>query len=206
MPFEMFAGTAAQEGRAVNQDAFGIRVGPPAVITLADGAGAADRCARAVVRQFDTLLSAAAPDDVRSFPAWSGWLKALDHGIDGGVQSTFVALALLDDRVVGCAAGDSRAYLWTRDGDLRLLTDGAAKFRLGSGRVEPFPIHAAWTRGDIVLLMSDGAWTPLSLDRLRDTVAQGALRPLAEMPDAVLAQAGRTGVADDMTVVVGRRR
>lgn len=206
MSFEAFAGTVKQDARLVNEDAFGIHFGPPAIIALADGAGAAEQCARAAVRSFEGLVSADAPDRVRSFPAWSGWMKALDMAMAGGAQCTFVSLALLDDRVVGAAVGDSRAYIWTRDGELRLLTEGATKFRLGSGRVEPFPIHTTWTRGDIVLLLSDGAWTPLSFSGLRDTIAKAALRPFAELPDAILREAGRTGAADDMTVVVARLR
>jgi serine/threonine protein phosphatase PrpC len=107
---------------------------------------------------------------------------------------------------VGAAVGDSRAYLWTRDGDLRILTEDASKRRLGSGQIQPFPIHAPFDRGDILLLLSDGAWTPLSLGRLRETIAAAALGPLAELPEAILREAGRTGVADDMTALAARRR
>jgi len=53
--------------------------------------------------------------------------------------------------------------------------------------------------------MSDGAWTPLSSIRLRDTIAAASLGPLADLPAAILREASRTGVADDMTVVVARK-
>jgi len=66
--------------------------------------------------------------------------------------------------------------------------------------------HEPLARGDIVLLLTDGAWTPLTLDGLRASVASVALRSLAELPEAILRAASRRGVADDMTVVAARRR
>ena len=206
---EAFGSSLPQEGRPPggNEDAFWIRPGEPSVIALADGAGAAQQAARKALRQFEQLVSAASASDIESFPAWSTWLRALDLGMSGGPsQSTFVALAVLGDRLVGAAAGDSRAYLWTREGELRVLTDGASKLRLGSGHIAPFPIHAPFARGDIVLLLTDGAWTPLTLDGLRTCVARVALGPLAELPEAVLREASRRGTGDDMTVVAARRR
>ncbi len=203
---EAFAASARQDGHAISEDAFLIRPGDPVIVALADGAGAAEQAARRVLRQFDTLVGAASAGDVQSFPVWSRWLRTLDLGLSGGaVQSTFVAAAIVGERVVGAAAGDSRAYLWSREGDLRLLTEGASKWRLGSGRVTPFPIHAPISRGDIVLLLSDGAWAPLSMDRLRQAVARVVLRSLAEVPEEIIRDAGRTGAADDMTVVVARQ-
>lgn len=206
MPVDAFAASVRQEGRAVNEDAFGIVSGVSTVITLADGAGAAEQAARRAVRQFEAFLSVAAAEAIGAFPAWVTWLRALDAGMLGGAQSTFVSVAVIEDRIVGAVVGDSRAYLWTGDGDLRILTEGASKARLGSGHIQPSPIHAPFGRGDIVLLLSDGAWTPLPMSRLRDTIAGSALGPLAELPEAILREAGRTGAADDMTVVVARQR
>jgi serine/threonine protein phosphatase PrpC len=205
---EAFGSSLPQEGRppGVNEDAFWIRPAEPTIIALADGAGAAQQAARKALRQFEQLVAAGRPTDIELFPAWSSWLRALDLGMSGGPsQSTFVAVAVLGDRLVGAAAGDSRAYLWTRDGELRLLTDGASKTRLGSRRIVPFPIHSAFGRGDIVLLLTDGAWTPLTMDGLRACVARAALLPLAELPEVVLREASRRGIADDMTVVAARR-
>ena len=203
---EAFAASLPQEGHSVNQDAFWIRPGDPVIVALADGAGAAEQAARRVVRQFDSLIAAGSASEVESFPAWSSWLRALDGGMVGAAQSTFVALAVLEDRVVGASVGDSRAYLWSREGLLQILTEGGSKLRLGSGRIKPSPIYAPLHRGDIVLLMSDGAWTPLAVSRLRDTIAAAALGRLADLPEVILREASRTGVADDMTVVVARRR
>jgi hypothetical protein len=44
-----------------------------------------------------------------------------------------------------------------RQGDLRILTDGASKFRLGSGKAEAFPIRQSLASGKILLLLTDGA-------------------------------------------------
>jgi hypothetical protein len=63
-----------------------------------------------------------------------------------------VGVAVVEGVAVGTCAGDSRAYLLTRDGELRILTDGASKFRLGSGKAEAFPIRHALIRGEMLLL------------------------------------------------------
>jgi hypothetical protein len=57
---------------------------------------------------------------------------------------------------------------------------------------------------EIVLLMSDGAWSPLSLYALRRAVGQTLGGHFSDVPGAVLSAAGRTGRWDDMTVVALR--
>jgi len=206
---EAFAATLAQAGRTAtaNEDAFLVHAGPPFVVALADGAGHAEQAARQALRQLDGLIvGAAVHGEIATFPAWSRWLRALDAGMTGGAQSTLVALAVLERRILGAAVGDSRACLWSRDGELTVLTEGADPRRLGSGAVAPLPIHVPFGRGDTLLLLSDGAWSPLPLARLRGIVARCALGPLADLPEAILAEASRTGRPDDMTVVAVRRR
>jgi len=73
-------------------------------------------------------------ESVALFPAWVRWARTLDSALLGGAESTLVAVAVLEDRIAGTCVGDSRAYLWGRDGTLRILSDGAAERRLGSGR------------------------------------------------------------------------
>jgi hypothetical protein len=46
---------------------------------------------------------------------------------------------------------------------------------------------------DILLLMSDGAWTPLSLGLLQRTVMGAAMQYFTEIPEAILDLAGRAG-------------
>jgi hypothetical protein len=111
----------------------------------------------------ERLIKEADEGSVGLFPTWVRWARTLDSALLGGAQSTLVAVAILAGRIAGTCVGDSRAYLWNRNGKLRILSEGAAKFRLGSRRVDPFPIHVPLARGDFVLLMTDGAWTPLSL-------------------------------------------
>ena len=73
-----------------------------------------------------------------------------------------------------------------------------------AGGVEPFPIHARLARGDVVLLLTDGAWTSLSLHGLQRLVVGAALGGFADLPARILEAAGRSGRADDMTAVVCR--
>jgi len=204
---DCFAASRPQEGRSTNEDAFLLapQADPPWV-AVCDGAGHAQQAARRVLRLFERFAAEADPQAMAVFPPGARWTRTLDSALLGGTQSTFLAVAVLDGRVVGVCAGDSRAYLWTRDGDLRILTEGASKFRLGSGKAEPFPIHAPLARGDVVLLMTDGAWTPLSLHGLQRLVAGAALGGFADLPNRILEAAGRSGRADDMTVVACRLR
>jgi serine/threonine protein phosphatase PrpC len=202
---EAFGASLPQHGRSTSEDAFLVHAGPPFVVALADGAGPAELVAGRLLRHFAQLIDAADESEVATFAAWSGWLRALDGDMLQGAQSTLVALAVLDGRILGAAVGDSRACLWTREGELRVLTEGADSRRLGSRAVEPLPIHLPFFRGDILLLLSDGAWAPLPLARLRSTVARFALADLGQLPGAILTEASITGRPDDMTVVAVRR-
>jgi serine/threonine protein phosphatase PrpC len=203
---ERYAATMPQEGRRANEDAFLIGHGAVPFVALADGAGNAEQAAVRVLRQFKRLFEEADADALGRFPTWQGWVKVLDSLVLGGPQSTFVGAALLEERVVGTCVGDSRAYLRDRDGRVRVLTEGASKQRLGSGRSEPFPIHERLAPSETLILLTDGAWTPLSLNRLTQVLARHALGPLSDLPSAILEAAGRTGRADDMTAVVARRQ
>ena len=85
----------------------------------------------------------------------------MDAALLGGPQTTFVGVGVVEDQLFGAYAGDSRAYLVGEHG-CQVLTEASSP-RLGSGRVEPQPIHTRLAPRDVVVLMSDGAWTPLSL-------------------------------------------
>lgn len=81
------------------------------------------------------------------------------------------------DVAVGCAVGDSRLYLLNREGNLYIVTDGAKKARLGSGSAEPFTFRIdPLLPGDVLLLLSDGAYTPLSMNELQRTVTAAISR------------------------------
>jgi len=132
---ECFAASRPQEGRSTNEDAFllALRADPPWV-AVCDGAGQAQQAARRVLRLFERLIAEAESQAVTAFPTWARWVRTLDSALREGAESTLVAVATLEDRIAGTCVGDSRAYLWSRDGELRILTDGASRFRLGSRR------------------------------------------------------------------------
>lgn len=206
---ECYAGTRPQEGRSANEDAFLIATDETPLVALADGAGNAEQAARKVLRQLRQLFAEADRQAIDRFPTWTRWVGLLDSALLGGAQSTLVAVAVRGRRVVGVAVGDSRAYLVDREGQVRILTgaDGAAgKFRLGSGRARGSPIHLELAPRDVLLLLSDGAWTPLSPELIRRAVVGAAMKHFSEVPQAVLDAASRTGRADDMTAVALRLR
>ena len=201
---EIYAATRPQDGHHENEDAFLIGRGEIPYPALCDGSGNAQRAARRALGLFERLYVEATPDDIARFQTWSGWTRLLDSALIGGAQSTFLAVATLGNRVVGACAGDSRLYWLGKDGDIRILTEASSKLRLGSGKVEPFAIHVPTKPGDTLLLMSDGAWTPLSLQTIQRVWARSETQHFSEYPPALLDEAGTHGRSDDMTVIALR--
>jgi hypothetical protein len=87
---------------------------------------------------------------------------------------------------------------------LRILTDTASNSRLGSGEAQAFPFHGALASGDILLFLTDGAWTPLGLPLLKKAILGSVGKHFSELPPAILDAAGRAGRADDMTALAVR--
>jgi serine/threonine protein phosphatase PrpC len=201
MNIECYAASLTQEGRKVNEDAWLLMRGDPLCAALCDGAGDARRAAKRALQTFEKLFKQATLEEIAIFPTWVRWIKLLDSSLLGGDQSTFIAIAILEGKIVGTCAGDSRLYKVTREGDISIPSEGASKFRLGSGRVQPYPIHLPVNKGDLLLLMSDGAWTPLNLYALKKVITRSATRHFSELASSILEDAGKAGRADDMTVV-----
>ena len=204
MRVECFAASRAQQGKTANEDAFLVGRGEIHFAALCDGAGNAQLAAKRALGMFEKLFREADQQAILTHATWAKWIKLLDSSLLGGAQSTFVAVAMVDGVAVGACTGDSRAYLLNRDGELRILTDGATKFRLGSGHAEAFPIRETANAGDILLLLSDGAWTPLGPYLLKKAVVGVLARHFSEAPEAILDAASRTGRADDMTAIAFR--
>jgi serine/threonine protein phosphatase PrpC len=201
---ECFAATCPQQGRALSEDAFLIGRGERPFAALCDGAGNAEQAARRVLRLFERLLNESTPEQITAAETWTRWVKLLDSSLLAGAQSTFLAVALAANEAIGVAVGDSRAYLINREGQCRIVNGGASKQLLGSGQAHPYLIRLTLSAGDIVLLLSGGAWTPLNLHLLQKTVVSAALKHFSEVPAAVLDAAGPTGRADDKTAVAVR--
>ena len=197
---EMFGATIAQAGK-INEDAFLIARGVPLFAALCDGAGNAERAAKRVLALFEKLAKKAGPGEIETPEAWSRWVKILDSSLLNSSQSTFLAVAHIGDRIIGVCAGDSRAYLFDRNGEVHILTEGADKHRVGSGSAVAFPITHTLTAGDTLLLLSDGVWTVLGGYLLRKTLMAARMKNFAEMPTAILEAAGKIGRIDDQTAV-----
>ena len=198
---EIYAATKPQDGNTSNEDAFIIGRGQIPFAALCDGSGRAQQAGRRALALFERLIGAATAEQIERFPTWDGWTRLLDSSLLGGAQSTFVAFAILDGRIVGACAGDSRLYLLPSEGGIQILTEEAPKLRLGSGEASPFAIHHRIQSGDILLLMSDGAWTPLNLGKLQALRAKSFNHHFSEFPMMILDEAGKNGNADDMTVI-----
>src|SRR4030042_4635367 len=159
---EIYASSRCQDGAKANEDAFHIHRAPIPLAALCDGAGNAEQSAKRALSFFEKLFKEAKRDDIERLSTWVNWVKLVDSSLLGGNQSRFATVGVLEERVVGTCVGDSRVYLRDRDGQLYIITEKAVKYRLGSGKVDPFPIYLPYNRGDVLLLMSDGALTSLN--------------------------------------------
>jgi serine/threonine protein phosphatase PrpC len=191
----IYAASIPQLGRP-NEDAFFIgRLSGASLAAVFDGQGNAEGAAKKAARQLERLYT-----DTRGKLDWIKTAKLLDSHLLGASKSTMVAASLSEGGVSICVVGDSRAYL-IREGKASILSEGAAKQQLGSGKITPLIKELAIQDRDLLLLMTDGAWTRFSLYLLAQTVMKN-LANLPELPDSILKQAGRGGICDDMTVAV----
>jgi serine/threonine protein phosphatase PrpC len=150
------------------------------------------------------LVRETPPEKILQPETWVKWSKKLDSSLLGGTESTFVSVAVVGNKLIGVSVGDSRAYLVGAAGGVKILSASTQKARLGSGHIQPFTFSAELRPKDIVLLMSDGAWTPLTPYLLERAIRGMLLQHFSEVPDAVLNASSRTGRWDDMTVVALR--
>lgn len=219
MKFESYAATHPQNGRTQNEDDFLIGRGVYPLAAIADGAGTANLAARRALTLFSKLhgeTEKTSPAKLLEPETWKGWVRLLDSSLLGAAQSTFCAFNVGDVQdaegkrrtvAVGACVGDSRLYLLNRDGKLSIVTDGAKKARLGSGLAEAFTFRIdPLISGDIFMLLSDGAWTPLNMALLQRAVVTAAVKHFAEVPVSILNAVGKNGFADDATAVVARFR
>jgi hypothetical protein len=93
-------------------------------------------------------------------------------------------------------------YLFDREGELRILTETTK--RLGSGHAEALMIRHLLRSGEILLMMSDGAYGPLNMYALKKAIVSAARCHFSEMPEAILNAAKSR--EDDATVVALRLR
>jgi serine/threonine protein phosphatase PrpC len=177
-----------------NEDSFFVgRLAAAPLAAVFDGQGHAEGAAKKAARQLERLYT-----ESGGRLDWTRTAKLLDSHLLGANQSTIVAAILFDEVISICAVGDSRAYL-VRDGQASILTEGARKQKLGSGAIQPLIMEFGAQDRDLILLMTDGAWTRFSLYQLAQTVMKNLLS-LAELPNSILKQASKGGICDDMTV------
>jgi serine/threonine protein phosphatase PrpC len=108
------------------------------------------------------------------------------------------SVEILRRRVALGSTGEAVAEL------VRELSEPLSKARLGSGEVEPTLVRHQMAPHDILLILTDGAWTPLGPVRLERAARKAALAHLSDVPPAVLEAAAQRGRADDMTSVAIR--
>jgi serine/threonine protein phosphatase PrpC len=201
---ECYGASRPQSNRPGNEDAFLIIRENFVIAAVCDGAGDAQRAAQKALRQFQLLVQAASPDQILNPDIWKGWCRILDSALLGPSESTFLAAAVFGSQALVTCVGDSRAYLIGAERGVKMLTNSSTKFRLGSGKVKPFFINLSLNLRDVLLLMTDGAWTPLSLFLLERIVRGAFSRHFSDLPGVILDAAGKTGRWDDMTVVALR--
>ena len=213
MKAEIYAASTPQNGHQNEDHFFVSRNGFP-TCAVADGAGAANQAAKRVLDMFARLhaeMEQTSPTGLLKPEVWKGWMKVLDSALMGGPQSTFCAFTIggyMDSEqkrhevAVGVCAGDTRFYLLNDNGELTNITASTRKMRLGSGSVDPVTFWVELHPGDLLLLLSDGAYTPMSLSELQRIAVKAKLIHLSEVPVAIIERAAKYGgLADDATVV-----
>jgi serine/threonine protein phosphatase PrpC len=119
----------------------------------------------------------------------------------GGNQSTFTAIAIIDNRIVGANVGDNRVYKFDKNGSVSILTHGSSKKRLGSGEADPYPIYNIMEKNEIVSIMTDGAWSPPSLSKISGLFRKRLSFHPADLTGKFIEEASKYGRYDDVTVV-----
>ena len=206
MRVECYGATLPEDGkpRGQNQDAFTIVRAPVVTAVVCDGAGNAQLAARRVTGLFELWLGETTLGQVLATDPWSRWARLADSALLGGSECTLAAIQIVGSEARGVVVGDSRIYLLPEDGGCRLLAEPLSKARLGSGEVEPTLVRHQMAPHDILLILTDGAWTPLGSVRLERAARKAALAHFSEVPPAILEAAGQHGRADDMTAVAIR--
>jgi len=198
---EIYGLSKAQEGEKANEDSFIILRGQNPIVAVCDGAGNAEQVAKKVLRSFQALIQNAKPEELLVFPSWRKWVKLLDSNLLGGNQSTFTAIVITDNRIVGANIGDNRVYKFDKNGSVSILTHGSSKKRLGSGEADPYPIYNLMEKNEIVSIMTDGAWSPLSLSKITGLFRKRLSFHPADLTGRFIEEAGKYGRYDDMTVI-----
>jgi serine/threonine protein phosphatase PrpC len=206
MRVECYGATAPQAARELteNQDAFAIVRSPVVTAIVCDGAGNAQLTARRVTGLFELWLADTTLGQLLGADTWSHWVRLADSALLGGPECTLAAVSMIGGEARGVVVGDSRIYLLPEDGGCRLLAEPLSNCRLGSGEVQPTPVYHRMAPHDMLLLVTDGAWTPLGPVRLERAARKAALEHFSDVPPAILDAAGQRGRADDMTAVALR--
>ena len=88
------------------------------------------------------------------------------------------------------------------NGSIELLTTGTNKQRLGSGHARAVTFSREMQPGDLLFLMTDGAWTPFdNLKTLEALVRSHPLSRLSSLAETIVDAAEKAGHTDDKTVV-----
>lgn len=207
---ELFGATRGQQQNS-NQDAFYIGHRPFPVWVVADGAGNAQLVSRKAVAIFMRLHTEMGESDPTSLiheDTWKRWMKNLDSMLLGGNQTTLCGanIVRMNNKcyAIGASVGDTRFYLHSANGHLVHVTEGARKYRLGSGVVDPMTFCIELVHGDTLLTCSDGAYGSMPMAELGRIIIANKMRHLSDVPTAIIERAAKHGLADDATIVMVR--
>ncbi len=197
---------------ATNEDAWQTRLHPAdprcVVCALADGQGGragGQEASQLAVRTAVALISTQQPGQLVSASTWETLLRVADRAVRDDREAgftTLVALAILEDTVVGASSGDSAAVGFAGH-ERRILTQNQMKNPpVGSGAASfiafSYRLHAPWK----VLTMSDGVWKSVGWQAIMEIAPTLDGRDLI---DALYDRGRRPGgglAQDDFTVVL----
>lgn len=189
-------------GNPENQDRGAViesRVG--LVMVVADGAGGQSGGARAASMAVDYVREHT--HELETSDACVNLLHAMDQVIakDGVAGETTCVVAVVSENdIYGASVGDSGAWIIIKNGILNLTQRQAIKPFIGSGAAWAAPFSSGRTRGERLLLATDGLLKYTSPDRIASACVDGDLAHCArKLIELVRYPSG--GLPDDVTVV-----
>lgn len=199
-------------GHPLNEDSFLVQPHPldPRVWVcfVADGQGGRSgggRASQLACRTALAVTTALSPKTLDDGRRWAGVLRSTDEAVCTDAEAgftTFIALCVHADRVVGISNGDSAALLVSGAHTTELTAGQSKNPPVGSGTAAGSPFAAKLIPPWRLLVMTDGVWKYAGWQRVVEAVRrQTGADVMAELQQAArLVGSGR--FQDDFTVVL----
>lgn len=136
---------------------------------------------------------------------WATILKTVDNAVLKDQQAgycTFIGMCLFRDQLVGVSCGDSAALLVGKNGAREVTSVQQKNPPIGSGGALPVTFEAETDASCQILVMSDGVWKYVGMERITSLAQQLRGENLVEELQQLARLLGSGAFQDDFTIVV----